>query len=125
MITCIIDGVDISAYIQQQTDISETMRKITGNAQATAIDGTTIPNQIAVKWDPSFVTRPLPQPIAESIIAAMERETVTLQYTSVKVAGSGARTITAFPVSMSVSYATDDYTGVRVYAPMTLSFEEQ
>ena len=40
--TLIINGTDFSTYIQQETDISETMRKIVGPAQDTAVDGTDI-----------------------------------------------------------------------------------
>lgn len=124
-IKLIINNTDFSAYIQQETDITEKMRKIYGQAQATALDGTTIPNLVAVKYDPSFRMKPLPQSLAARLLNMMEAETVTLKYTSWKVAGSGTRSITAFPVSMTVSYATTDYNGNRVYAPTEIAFEEQ
>lgn len=124
-ITLKINGTDFSAYIQQETDISEKMRKIYGQAQATALDGTTIPNLVAVKYDPSFLMKPLPQNLANTLLALMEYETVTVQYTSFKVAGSGTRTITAFPVSMTVAYAMTDRNGNRIYQPTTIAFEEQ
>lgn len=123
--TVLINGTDISDYVQQTQDISETMRKVYGAAQDTASDGTIIPNLIAVKWDPSFLTVPMPQSIAEQVIAYMEQETVTLKYTSFKVAGSGTRTITALPVSCTVSYAMDDHTGTRIYQACKLVFQEQ
>ena len=125
MITVIIDDLDISEYIQQTTDITEQMRKIYGRAQDTALDGTTIPNLVAIKYDPSFSTRPMPQSIAEILASYMEKETVTLQYTSFKYAGGQVRTITALPQSITINYATDDYNGERIYNNMALAFEEQ
>ena len=125
MITVIIDDLDISEYIQQTTDITEQMRKIYGRAQDTALDGTTIPNLVAIKYDPSFSTKPMPQSIAEILASYMEKETVTLQYTSFKYAGGQVRTITALPQSITLNYATDDYNGERVYNNMALAFEEQ
>ena len=125
MITVIIDDLDISEYIQQTTDITEQMRKIYGRAQDTALDGTTIPNLVAIKYDPSFSTRPMPQSIAETLASYMEKETVTLQYTSFKYAGGQVRTITALPQSITINYATDDYNGERIYNNMALAFEEQ
>lgn len=125
MITVIIDDLDISEYIQQTTDITEQMRKIYGRAQDTATDGTTIPNLVAIKYDPSFSTKPMPQSIAEILASYMEKETVTLQYTSFKYAGGQVRTITALPQSITINYATDDYNGERIYNNMALAFEEQ
>lgn len=125
MITVIIDDLDISEYIQQTTDITEQMRKIYGRAQDTALDGTAIPNLVAIKYDPSFSTAPIPQSIAELLASYMEKETVTLQYTSFKYAGGQVRTITALPQSITINYATDDYNGERIYNNMALAFEEQ
>lgn len=125
MITVIIDDLDISAYIQQTVDITEKMRKVYGKAQDTALDGTTIPNLVAIKYDPSFSTKPIPQSIAETLASYMEKETVTLQYTSFKYAGGQVRTITALPQSITLNYATDDYNGERIYNNMALAFEEQ
>lgn len=125
MITVIIDDLDISEYIQQTVDITERMRKVYGKAQDTALDGTTIPNLVAIKYDPSFSTKPIPQSIAETLASYMEKETVTLQYTSFKYAGGQVRTITALPQSITINYATDDYNGERIYNNMALAFEEQ
>lgn len=125
MITVIIDDLDISEYIQQTVDITERMRKVYGKAQDTALDGTTIPNLVAIKYDPSFSTKPIPQSIAETLASYMEKETVTLQYTSFKYAGGQVRTITALPQSITLNYATDNYNGERVYNNMALAFEEQ
>lgn len=122
-ITLIINNTDYSAYIQQTQDITETLRKIYGKAHGYAVDGTTIPNLIAKKWDPSFMLKPLPQSMAEQLIDLMEMETVTLQYTSVKH-GEELREITALPLSMTVNYATYAR-GERVYQPTVISFEEQ
>ena len=125
MITVIIDDLDISEYIQQTVDITERMRKVYGKAQDTALDGTTIPNLVAIKYDPSFSTKPIPQSIAETLASYMEKETVTLKYTSFKYAGGQVRTITALPQSITINYATDNYNGERVYNNMALAFEEQ
>ena len=121
--TLIINAVDFSAYIQQETDITETMRKVIGQAQADAVDGTTIPDQIKVKWDPAFLLRPLPQDMMATLIAIMEEETVELEYTTVKLGNAILRQITAIPVSMSVKFATM-YNGTRIYEPTPISCEE-
>lgn len=120
--TLIINAVDFSNYIQQETDITEKMTKVIGPAQADAVDGTTIPDLVTVKWNPSFLLKPLPQPMMQNLIALMEEETVELQYTSVRF-GNQLREITAIPVSMSVKFATL-YNNVRIYEPTTISFEE-
>lgn len=116
-----IDGVDFSDYIQQETDITETMRKITGRAQDMAIDGTTIPDLIKVKWDPGFLLAPMPQTKMLQLINKMKLETVTLQYTSI-LSGT-VRTIKAMPVAMQVKYATL-WNNQRVYDATPISFEE-
>ena len=120
--TLIINAVDFSGYIQQETDITEQMTKIIGPAQANAVDGTTIPDLVKVKWNPSFLLKPLPQPMMETLIALMEEETVELEYTSVRY-GNQLREITAMPVSMSVKFATL-YNNTRIYEPTNISFEE-
>ena len=120
--TLIINAVDFSGYIQQETDITEQMSKVIGPAQANAVDGTTIPDLVKSKWSPSFLLKPLPQPMMETLIALMEEETVELEYTSVKL-GNQLRQITAMPVSMSVKFATL-YNNIRIYEPTTISFEE-
>lgn len=120
--TLIINAVDFSGYIQQETDITEQMTKIIGPAQANAVDGTTIPDLVKVKWNPSFLLKPLPQPMMETLIALMEEETVELEYTSVRY-GNQLREITAMPVSMSVKFATL-YNNTRIYEPTSISFEE-
>ena len=66
-ITLRINGVDFSSYIEKTQDISESMRKVYGKANATGLDGTQIPNLVAVKWDPSFRTRPMPQDMAKRL----------------------------------------------------------
>lgn len=117
-----INYIDFSEYIQQETDIIETMRKVTGPAQGDALDGTTIPDLIKVKWDPAFRLKPLPQSMMAQLIPLMESETVTISYTSVKL-GSVLREIEAMPVSMSIQYATT-FNGERIYADTPISFEE-
>lgn len=121
--TLLLNGYDFSDCIQQETDIKETMRKITGPAQGPAVDGTTIPDLVARKWDPSFLLAPLQRSRMATLINLMEQETITVQYTSVKLDGS-LRQIEAMPVSMTVQYATTDWNGERVYAPTPISFEE-
>lgn len=118
-----INAVDYSAYIQQETDITEEMTKVIGPAQGDAVDGTTIPDLVKVKWNPSFLLRPLPQPMMATLISLMERETVELQYTSVKLGNATLRSITAMPTSITVKFATM-FNGVRIYEPTTISFEE-
>ena len=120
-LTLIIDNVDFSDYCQQKTDRTETMRKIVGNAQDYAVDGTLIADLVTVKWDPAFLLKPLPKPMMQDLIAAMEREQVTLQYTSVRT--NELRTIEAIPLSMSVKYATT-WQGIDIYADTPISFEE-
>lgn len=117
-----INYIDFSEYIQQETDIIETMRKVVGPAQGDALDGTTIPDLIKVKWDPSFRLKPLPQSMMAQLIPLMEEETVTISYTSVKL-GLELREIEAMPVSMSIQYATT-FNGERIYADTPISFEE-
>lgn len=117
-----INGTDFSGYIQQETDITETMTKIIGEAQADAVDGTTIADLIKIKWNPSFLLQPMPKTKMQTLIAMMEQETVTLDYTSIKLDGS-LRSITAIPVSMTVKFATM-HSGEHIYDATPISFEE-
>ena len=119
--TLIIDAVDFSDYIQQETDITETMTKVIGPAQAEAVDGTTIPDLVRVKWNPSFLLMPMPKTKMQNLIAMMQRETVDLVYTS--VVNNTTRNITAMPVSMKVKFATR-YGTQYIYEPTPISFEE-
>ena len=121
--TLIIDGVDFSDYIQQETDIQETMRKVIGEAQDTAVDGTTIPDLIKIKWDPSFLLQPMPKSKMQTLIALMEKESVALEYTSVKTADMATRSITAIPTAMQVKFATR-WNGEHIYDATPISFEE-
>ena len=121
--TLIIDGVDFSDYIQQETDIQETMRKVIGEAQDTAVDGTTIPDLIKIKWDPSFLLQPMPKSKMQTLIALMEKESVALEYTSVKTTDMATRSITAMPTAMQVKFATR-WNGEHVYDATPISFEE-
>lgn len=120
-ITLKVNGVDFSNYIQQMTDIKEQMVKVVGPAQDVAVDGTTIPDLVKVKWNPSFRLKPLPQETMNLLVSIMQLETVTLQYTSVR--SNTTRTILAMPVSMQVQYATTSG-GTRIYADTPISFEE-
>lgn len=121
--TLFIDDADFSSYIQQETDITERMRRVVGPAQDTAIDGTTIPDLITYKWDPSFLLKPMPRATMMTLLSKMEQETVKLQYTSIKDDDGSLRTITAMPVSVQVKFATK-WNGERVYAETPISFEE-
>lgn len=119
--TLIINGQDFSAYIQQKTDITETMRRIVGPAQDTAVDGTEILDLVKIKWDPAFRLKPLPKANMMQLIAMMEQEKVTIQYDS--VVQNTLRTIDAEPVSITVQYATD-WNGQEIYADTPISFME-
>lgn len=121
--TLIINGQDFSNYIQQETDISETMRKVVGPAQDTAVDGTDILDLLRVKWDPSFRLKPMPQAQMAQLIAMMEMEQVTVTYTSV-VSGTVRSNIDMQPMSMTVQYAMTTANGVRIYADTPISFQE-
>lgn len=121
--TLIINGQDFSNYIQQETDISETMRKVVGPAQDTAVDGTDILDLLKVKWDPSFRLKPMPQAQMAQLIAMMEMEQVTVTYTSV-VSGIVRSNIDMQPMSMTVQYAMTTANGVRIYADTPISFQE-
>lgn len=120
--TLIINGVDFSGYIQQETDISERMRKIIGPAQDVAVDGTTIPDLVKVKWDPSFLLMPMPRSKMITLLNLMEMETVSLEYTSVRNE-LALRSITAMPTEISVQFATM-YNGEHIYRETPISFEE-
>lgn len=121
--TLTIDGVDFSSYIQQETDIQENMIKVIGEAQADAVDGTTIPDLIKIKWNPSFLLMPMPKAQMQTLIALMERESVALEYTSIKTADMATRSITAIPVAMQVKFATR-YNGEHIYDATPIAFEE-
>jgi len=119
--TLIINATDFSAYIQQETDIEETMTKVIGPAQASAVDGTTIPDLVKIKWNPSFLLKPMPKSQMQTLLALMQQETVELEYTS--VVNNTTRQITAMPVSMTVKFATRngaDY----IYDATPIAFEE-
>ena len=121
--TLIINGQDFSDYIQQETDITETMRKVVGPAQDTAVDGTDILDLLKVKWDPSFLLKPMPQAQMAQLIAMMSLEQVTLTYTSV-VSGDLRTNVDMQPLSMTVQYAMTTRSGVRIYADCPISFQE-
>lgn len=116
-----INGTDFSDYIQQKTDIKESMRRIVGEAQDMAVDGTTIPDLIRIKWDPSFMLRPMPKSMMQQLLDVMELEQVSLVYTSVK--SNTTRSIDAIPVAMTVQYATT-WNGEDIYADTPIAFEE-
>lgn len=119
--TLIINGQDFSAYIQQKTDITETMRRIVGPAQDTAVDGTEILDLVKIKWDPAFRLKPLPKSMMQQLLAMMELEQVTIQYES--VVQNTLREIEAEPVSITVQYAMD-WNGEEIYADTPISFME-
>lgn len=119
-ITLIINNVDFSEYIQQETDVVEQMRRVE-NIE-TAIDGTMIPTLLSIKWDPSFLLKPLPKSKIETLIAMMELETVVVQYTSV-VFNNNDRIIEAKPESIRVQFAMN-HNGEDIYADTPISFIE-
>ena len=119
-----LDGEDFSDYIQQETDITETLRKVYGPGQQIAVDGTIVPDLIANKWDPGFRLMPMPRTKYATLVAKMEQETVALEYTSIKEPDNTLRAITALPASLRVAYATQ-FAGERVYDGTMISFQEQ
>ena len=121
--TLIIDNVDMSDYIQQETDITETLRKVIGRGQQLAVDGTTIPDLIANKIDPGFRLMPMPRDKYAALVTVMEKETVTLQYTSIKYADGTLRIIKAMPMALTFKYGTQ-WGGQRVYDGAAIKFEE-
>lgn len=121
--TLLINGTDYSSYIQQETDITEQMEKVTGEAEGDAVDGTTIPDLIKVKWHPAFLLQPMPKSRMQALIALMEAETVNLEYTSVHTIDNATRSITAMPSAMSVKYATR-FNGEYIYDATPISFRE-
>jgi len=119
--TLIINGTDFSEYIQQKTDIKESMRRITGEAEDLAVDGTMITDLVAIKWDPAFLLKPLRKSDMQTLLTLMQQEKVSLQYTS--VVSNTIRVIEAEPASISVQYATT-WNGEDIYAPTPISFLE-
>lgn len=117
--TLTINNVDFSAYIQQKTDIAEQMRRV--ETVENAIDGTLITILDAIKWDPSFLLKPLPKSMMQTLIGMMQLETVTMTYAS--VVSNTDRTITAKPESIRVQYATT-FQGEDIYADTPISFLE-
>lgn len=116
-----INGEDFSGYIQQKTDITEQMVRIVGGAQGPAIDGTTIPDLVKIKWNPSFLLMPMSKEKMQTLLDMMQMETVQLDYTSIVL--NELRTITAMPVSMRVKFGTMQG-GAYIYEPTPISFEE-
>lgn len=119
-----LDGVDFSDYIQQETDITETLRKVYGPGQQTAVDGTTVPDLIANKIDPAFRLMPMPRDKYVVLWEKMKQETIAVEYTSIEEPNSTLRSITALPSSLKVQYATLAG-GERVYDGTLVSFQEQ
>ena len=122
--TLIIDNVDFSDYIQQETDITETLRKVFGNGQRLAVDGTTIPDLIANKLDPGFRLMPMTRDKYAALVTEMEKETVTLQYTSIKYTDGTLRTIKAIPMALAPFKYGTQWSGQRVYDGSAIKFEE-
>lgn len=120
--TVIINGVDVSAYIQQKTDIYEAPRRITGPNAGTAIDGTYIEDYVTTKYDPSFRAKPMPAEMIAQLLEACERDYVVIKYESGRM--NGLRTIQAVPSASTIQYLTE-YDITKIYGGLALSFVEK
>ena len=56
-----VGNLNLTPYIQQQTDVVENVRKIYGNNGGMSISGEEFEDLIAVKIDPTFRLKPLPR----------------------------------------------------------------
>lgn len=117
-----VGNLNLTPYIQQQTDVIENVRKIYGNNGGMSISGEEFEDLIAVKIDPTFRLKPLPRDAYNAIMQVMKAATVTVRYTS--VTSSALRSIQAAPLEMSAHYVMDSYTGARIYDGEIISFKE-
>lgn len=117
-----VGNLNLTPYIQQQTDVVENVRKIYGNNGGMSISGEEFEDLIAVKIDPTFRLKPLPRDAYNAIMQVMKAATVTVRYTS--VTSSALRSIQAAPLEMSAHYVMDSYTGARIYDGEIISFKE-
>ena len=117
-----VGNLNLTPYIQQQTDVVEKVRKIYGNNGGMSISGEEFEDLIAVKIDPTFRLKPLPRDAYNAIMQVMKAATVTVRYTS--VTSSALRSIQAAPLEMSAHYVMDSYTGARIYDGEIISFKE-
>ena len=117
-----VGNLNLTRYIQQQTDVVENVRKIYGNNGGMSISGEEFEDLIAVKIDPTFRLKPLPRDAYNAIMQVMKAATVTVRYTS--VTSSALRSIQAAPLEMSAHYVMDSYSGARIYDGEIISFKE-
>ena len=117
-----VGNLNLTRYIQQQTDVVENVRKIYGNNGGMSISGGEFEDLIAVKIDPTFRLKPLPRDAYNAIMTTMKAATVTVRYTS--VTSSALRSIQAAPLEMSAHYVMDNYSGQRIYDGEIISFKE-
>ncbi len=117
-----VGNLNLTPYIQQQTDVVENVRKIYGNNGGMSISGEEFEDLIAVKIDPTFRLKPLPRDAYNAIMQVMKAATVTVRYTS--VTSSALRSIQAAPLEMSAHYVMDSYSGARIYDGEIISFKE-
>ena len=117
-----VGNLNLTRYIQQQTDVVENVRKIYGNNGGMSISGEEFEDLIAVKIDPTFRLKPLPRDAYNAIMTTMKAATVTVRYTS--VTSSALRSIQAAPLEMSAHYVMDSYSGARIYDGEIISFKE-
>lgn len=82
MITFIVNGIDLSKYVQRTP--SEAVRRVTGSNSGYMLDGSRREDYIATKYDPTFACKPLKRDDMDALLAAFESENVKLTYTSAR-----------------------------------------
>lgn len=117
-----VGNLNLTQYIQQQTDVIEQVRKVYGNNGGMSISGEEFEDLITVKIDPSFRLKPLPRDAYNQVMAVMKQSTVTVRYTS--VISSALRSIQAAPLEMTAHYVMDSYSGARIYDGEIISFRQ-
>lgn len=117
-----VDNLNLTTYIQQQTDVHEAVRKVYGNNGGMSISGEEFDDLVIVKLDPSFRLKPLPRSLYAQVLALMKKKVVTVRYTSVE--GTALRSIQAAPAEMAPHYIMDDYSGRRIYDGEIISFRQ-
>lgn len=117
-------GVDLSAFTTKY-GVSEASRIIEGPTAGVSISGKDIPDVVAVKFDPTFVLRPLiPSQITTvwTLVRAMPTYTYrTLKYTSPE---GITRTITAKLEAVEAVKCLEN-TSRTMYNGIVLTFREQ
>lgn len=121
MIQLLINGTDYTSCIDQVVDVAESPRYVSGPNAGTAMNGDTIPDLVAIKWDCTFKVRPLSRDKMAAFTAACSSWPVEVKYTTHHSAG--LRTIKALPAVPTITYCCD-YGGGRIYQGGTVTFSE-